>query len=89
MVSPAQSTSSWQVRKRKWDNCTAGEQLFGLVVTRFPELEQTENEVCSTESQVLPPSLNLKPRATGFVAGATPLRVPAAQLAHLHPSFTP
>lgn len=34
-----------QVRKRKWDNYSSGEALFGLDVTRFPELEQTEKEV--------------------------------------------
>lgn len=34
-----------QVRKRKWDNYSSGEELFGLPVTRFPELEATEREV--------------------------------------------
>ena len=34
-----------QVRKRKWDNYSSGSELFGLAVTRFPELEQTEKEV--------------------------------------------
>lgn len=34
-----------QVRKRKWDNYSSGEELFGLQVTRYPELEQTEKEV--------------------------------------------
>jgi hypothetical protein len=33
------------VRKRKWDSYSSGEALFGLDVTRFPELEQTEREV--------------------------------------------
>jgi hypothetical protein len=33
------------VRKRKWDNYSSGEELFGLAVTRFPELEQTQKEV--------------------------------------------
>lgn len=35
----------FEVRKRRWDNCSAGEVLFGLPVTQFPELEQTEKEV--------------------------------------------
>lgn len=34
-----------QVRKRKWDNYSSGEELFGLTVPKFPELEQTEKEV--------------------------------------------
>ncbi|KIZ06068.1 Dynein gamma chain, flagellar outer arm [Monoraphidium neglectum] len=35
----------FEVRKRKWDNYSSGEELFGLAVTRFPELEQTQKEV--------------------------------------------
>jgi dynein heavy chain len=34
-----------QVRKRKWENYSSGEELFGLQVTSYPELEQTEKEV--------------------------------------------
>jgi hypothetical protein len=34
-----------QVRKRKWENYSSGEELFGLAVTSYPELEQTEKEV--------------------------------------------
>lgn len=34
-----------QVRKRKWENYSSGEELFGLKVTKYPELEQTEKEV--------------------------------------------
>jgi dynein heavy chain len=35
----------FEVRKRKWDKCAAGEQLFGLAATAMPELEQTEKEI--------------------------------------------
>lgn len=41
----------FEVRKRKWDNCSAGEVLFGLPVTQFPELEQTEKEVREGERE--------------------------------------
>lgn len=34
-----------QVRKRKWDSYCGGEELFGLPVTQYPELERTEEEV--------------------------------------------
>lgn len=34
-----------QVRKRKWDSYRSGEELFGLPVTQYPELERTEEEV--------------------------------------------
>ena len=34
-----------QVRKRKWENYSSGEELFGLSVTPYPELEQTEKEI--------------------------------------------
>uniref|UniRef100_A0A383W453 AAA+ ATPase domain-containing protein n=1 Tax=Tetradesmus obliquus TaxID=3088 RepID=A0A383W453_TETOB len=35
----------FEVRKRKWENYSSGEELFGLAVTSYPELEQTEKEV--------------------------------------------
>eukprot|EP00798_Chlamydomonas_sp_ICE-L_P031303 gene31303-6451_t len=35
----------FDVRKRKWENYSSGEELFGLPVTQYPELEQTEKEV--------------------------------------------
>eukprot|EP00878_Enallax_costatus_P041459 GHUV01048245.1.p1 GENE.GHUV01048245.1~~GHUV01048245.1.p1 ORF type:complete len:369 (+),score=142.53 GHUV01048245.1:96-1202(+) len=35
----------FEVRKRKWENYSSGEELFGLQVTKYPELEQTEKEV--------------------------------------------
>lgn len=34
-----------QVRKRKWDSYRSGEELFGLPVTQYPELERTEEEI--------------------------------------------
>ena len=34
-----------QVRKRKWVGYSDGEELFGLPVTQFPELERTEEEI--------------------------------------------
>lgn len=34
-----------QVRKRKWDACANGEALFGLRVTPYPELAQTQEEI--------------------------------------------
>ena len=35
----------FDVRKRKWNAYVDGEELFGLTVTRYPELEQTEKEL--------------------------------------------
>ena len=34
-----------QVRKRKWDGLSNGEELFGLPVTQYPGMEQTEKEI--------------------------------------------
>ncbi len=34
-----------QVRKRKWTNYSSGEELFGLPVTQYEGLEQTEKEI--------------------------------------------
>ena len=34
-----------QMRKRKWDSLASGEELFGLPVTQYPGLEQTEREL--------------------------------------------
>jgi hypothetical protein len=33
------------VRKRKWDAYASGEELFGLPLTSYPELEKTQEEV--------------------------------------------
>lgn len=38
-----------QARKRKWVGYTAGETLFGLPVTAFPELERTELEIVNLD----------------------------------------
>lgn len=38
-----------QARKRKWEGFTAGEALFGLPVTAFPELERTELEIVNLD----------------------------------------
>eukprot|EP00854_Cymbomonas_tetramitiformis_P001067 gene1068-1616_t len=35
----------FDVRKRKWINYSSGEELFGLPVTEYPELERTEKEI--------------------------------------------
>lgn len=42
---PHHPTPTPQVRKRKWDSYSSGEELFGLPVTQYPELERTEAEV--------------------------------------------
>ena len=34
-----------QVKKKRWDNLKSGEELFGLCITQFPELEQIEDEI--------------------------------------------
>jgi dynein heavy chain len=33
------------MRKRKWEANASGEVLFGLPVTQYPGLEQTEKEI--------------------------------------------
>lgn len=35
----------FDVRKRKWVNYSSGEELFGLDITEYPELEETEKEI--------------------------------------------
>jgi dynein heavy chain len=35
----------FEPRKKKWDRLTGGEDLFGLLVTQYPELEKTEKEL--------------------------------------------
>ncbi len=35
----------FELRKRKWTNYSSGEELFGMNVTAYPELEQTEREI--------------------------------------------
>ena len=33
------------MRQRKWDSYRSGEELFGLPVTQYPELERTQEEI--------------------------------------------
>jgi hypothetical protein len=42
---PTRAPATAQVRKRKWESYSSGEELFGLKVTPYPELEQTEKEI--------------------------------------------
>ena len=37
--------AQFDVNKGKWDNYSSGEELFGLVVTRYPELEDIEDKI--------------------------------------------
>ncbi len=34
-----------QVKRKRWENLRNGEELFGLCVTQFPELEQIGDEI--------------------------------------------
>uniref|UniRef100_A0A7S0GLB7 Dynein heavy chain n=1 Tax=Micromonas pusilla TaxID=38833 RepID=A0A7S0GLB7_MICPS len=38
-------TQMFEVRARKWRNYCSGEELFGLTVTNYPEMEKTEKEI--------------------------------------------
>lgn len=38
-------SAATQVRKRKWVSYSSGEELFGLPITQYPELERTEEEI--------------------------------------------
>jgi dynein heavy chain len=38
-------TQMFEVRARKWRNYCSGEELFGLTVTDYPEMEKTEKEI--------------------------------------------
>ena len=38
-------TQMFEVRARKWRNYCSGEELFGLPVTSYPEMERTEKEI--------------------------------------------
>ena len=35
----------WQVRERKWDSYSRGEELFGLPVTPYEGLEKCKEEI--------------------------------------------
>lgn len=42
---PSSLRQLFEVRKRKWVSYSAGEELFGLPVTKYPELARTEEEI--------------------------------------------
>eukprot|EP00217_Crustomastix_stigmatica_P013603 CAMPEP_0183798542 /NCGR_PEP_ID=MMETSP0803_2-20130417/19119_1 /TAXON_ID=195967 /ORGANISM="Crustomastix stigmata, Strain CCMP3273" /LENGTH=4519 /DNA_ID=CAMNT_0026043227 /DNA_START=42 /DNA_END=13598 /DNA_ORIENTATION=- len=39
----------FEQKKRRWDNISSGEELFGLPITTFPELEKTEKELANLD----------------------------------------
>lgn len=40
---------TFEVNKGKWDNYSSGEELFGLVVTKYPELEDIQLKIANLD----------------------------------------
>jgi dynein heavy chain, axonemal len=40
---------TFEVNKGKWDNYSSGEELFGLVVTKYPELEDIQQKIANLD----------------------------------------
>lgn len=78
-------TPPLQVRKRKWDSYRSGEELFGLPVTQYPELERTEEEINMLDK--LYRCGGSMPQAA-FSTGAAPPLPPLPWFVALPPSST-
>jgi dynein heavy chain, axonemal len=40
---------TFEVNKGKWDNYSSGEELFGLAVTKYPELEDIQEKITNLD----------------------------------------
>lgn len=40
---------TFEVNKSKWDNYASGEELFGLAVTKYPELEDIQDKISNLD----------------------------------------
>ena len=70
-----------QVRKRKWDSYASGEELFGLLITQYEGLQQTEKELVLLNR--LYSCVLLDERMCMFMA-SIPEPVACARLQHVH-----